>query len=219
MASLVPCLVELRAGFDRAAPDRSTGSDGWIGDAAHRNRRSDHNPDARGKVHAIDVTTELNESDLTMEKCVQLLVARCRLGAEERLTYIIFRRRIWSASAGWRERPYTEEDPHENHAHFSASNQPGLENSQASWHLEDIPVALTPADKQWITNTIASFVGDVSPRWTNEGTKVPDDDPNPTETVAAGVFYTGATARRIENAVGRIEAVLAEGSRSASPPS
>jgi len=225
MARLVACLVELRAEFDRVAPSRSTGSDGWIGDAAHQKRKSDHNPDSRSLVHAIDVTTGLNESDLSMEKCVQLLVARCRSGAEKRLTYIIFRRRIWSASAGWKQRTYTGDDPHENHAHFSASHEPGHENSQAPWHLEDIPVALTQADKQWLTSMVASFVGDVSPRWTNEGTKVPDSDPNPTETVAAGVFYVGATARRCENALARIEEKLAtppatgaKSSRPAPPP-
>ncbi|MFF5297366.1 hypothetical protein [Paractinoplanes globisporus] len=164
---LIPCLKALFADFDRIAPSRDHASDGSIGDAAHQHEVSDHNPDETGsvpihdadhinEVHAIDVDDDLRESDLTMEKCVQFLLARCRSGAEKRLRYIIYNRRIWSASSGWVQKTYTGSSPHTEHAHFSASYATNLEASTASWHLEDIPVALTAADKTWITNTIAA---------------------------------------------------------------
>src|SRR5690348_11972250 len=163
---LIPCLKALFAEFDRIAPSRDHASDGSIGDAAHQNEVSDHNPDETGsvpihdadhvnEVHAIDVDNNLRESDLTMEKVVQFLLGRCRSGAEKRLRYIIYNRRIWSASSGWAQKRYTGASPHTEHAHFSASYTSSLEASTASWHLEDIPVALTSADKAWITNTIA----------------------------------------------------------------
>jgi hypothetical protein len=169
MAILIPCLVQLRAEFNAIAPARAKGADGWIGDAAHQDRVSDHNPDETGavpihdadhvdEVHAIDVTTDLNESDLTMEKCVQFLLGRCRRDSDDprneaRLRYIIFDRRIWEAP-GWGQQTYTGPDPHTGHAHFSAEYITSLEADTASWHLEDIPVALTSADRTWIENTI-----------------------------------------------------------------
>lgn len=158
---LIPCLRALFMEFDRIAPSRNRASDGSIGDAAHQKEVSDHNPDETGsvpihdadhlnEVHAIDVDNNLRESDLTMEKVVQFLLGRCRSGAEKRLRYIIYNRRIWSASSGWVQKAYSGPSPHTEHAHFSASYDTLLEASMASWHLEDIPVALTDADKAWI---------------------------------------------------------------------
>jgi hypothetical protein len=168
-AILISCLARLRTEFNLIAPSRDKTSDGWIGDTAHQQEVSDHNPDETGsvpihdadkvnEVHAIDVDNNLNESDLTMEKVVQFLLGRCRSGAEKRLRYIIWNRRIWEASNGWRQRTYTGASPHTEHAHFSASYTTSLEASTASWHLEDIPVALTAADKTWIASQIKAAV-------------------------------------------------------------
>src|SRR4051812_26112300 len=93
---LIPSLKALFTEFDRIAPARGHASDGSIGDTAHQEEVSDHNADEVGsvpihdadhinEVHAIDVDSSLNESDLTMEKVVQFLLARCRSGAERRL--------------------------------------------------------------------------------------------------------------------------------------
>jgi hypothetical protein len=166
---LVSCLKELFAEFDRIAPNRDHASDGSIGDTAHQHEVSDHNPDETGpvpihdadhtnEVHAIDVDSDLREPGVSMETVVQFLLARCRSGAEKRLRYVIFNRRIWEASTGWRQRPYTGPSPHTEHAHFSASYDKAKEADPASWHLEDIPVALTADDKKWITAQIQAVM-------------------------------------------------------------
>ena len=176
----IPCLKQLFAEFDRIAPSRDHASDGSIGNAAHEAEVSDHNDDETGsvpihdadhihEVHAIDVDNNLNESDLTMEKCVQFLLGRCRSGAEKRLRYMIYNRRIWSASSGWVQKTYTGASAHTEHAHFSGSYESKLEASIASWRLEDIPVALTAADKTWIANTIKTEVQSIVTA-TNQGT-------------------------------------------------
>ena len=157
----------LFAEFDRIAPSRDHASDGSIGNTAHQEEVSDHNPDETGKVpihdadhinevHAIDVDNNLRESDLTMEKVVQFLLGRCRSGAEKRLRYIIYNRRIWSASSGWVQKTYTGASAHTEHAHFSFSYITSLEASTASYHLEEIPVSLTADDKAWIAANTAS---------------------------------------------------------------
>lgn len=156
---LVPCLVALRADFDETFPEREHGSDGWIGDPAHQSTDSDHNPDERGLVHAIDVTADLGPG-VTMQAVVDHLVGL----RDKRLTYIIFNRRIWSRSADWRPRTYTGKNPHTQHAHVSADDTPGRENDNSSFYLEEIPVALTPEDKKWIAAEIRKVVtGDADP--------------------------------------------------------
>lgn len=166
---LIPCLVRLRTEFNALCPTRAKNAEGWIGDAAHRSRTSSHNPDETGavpvhdadkvdEVHALDIDSDLRTAGLTMEMAVQHLLARCRAGSEKRLRFIIYARRIWEASNGWRQRTYTGTDPHVNHAHFDGSYDSTLEASAASWHLEDIPVALTADDKKWLSAEIAAQV-------------------------------------------------------------
>jgi hypothetical protein len=166
---LVPCLVKLRSEFTAIAPGRDRSSDGSVGDAAHQGSESDHNPDETGtvpirdadrinEVHAIDVDVDLRMPGLSMEMIVQHLLTRCRSGAEKRLRYIIFNRRIWSAGDNWRQRNYAGANAHDKHAHFSSSYDTKLEASTASWHLEDTPVALTADDKKWISAEIAKQV-------------------------------------------------------------
>jgi hypothetical protein len=162
---LVPCLGQLRTELNRLAPNRDKSSDGTIGDTAHQSRVSDHNDDEVGRVpirdadskhevHAIDLDVNLREPNLTMEMVVQHVVGRCRSGAEKRLRYVIYNRRIWEGSNGWRQRAYSGDNAHTQHAHFSASYETKLEASTASWRLEDIPVALTEADKKWLAAQI-----------------------------------------------------------------
>jgi hypothetical protein len=171
---LVPCLDRLRDDFNEVAPGRDRASDGTIADQNHEST-SDHTPDeisdalrrkdgdSRNEVHALDVDADLRVPGLSMEIVVQHLLSRCRSGAEKRLRYIIFNRRIWSASDGWRQEKYTGPNAHDKHAHFSSSYDTAREASTASWHLEDIPVALTADDKKWISAEIAKQVKAAQP--------------------------------------------------------
>jgi hypothetical protein len=168
---VVPCLVRLRAEFNTIAPDRDKASDGTIGDAAHSSS-SDHTPDEisdalRGKdpdkvneVHALDVDADLRVPGFSMERAVQHLLERCRSGAELRLRYIIFNRRIWSESTGWRQQAYAGPNDHSKHAHFSSSYIAAREASMASYHLQEaVPVTAPTADQ----NAAAAAGRDVDP--------------------------------------------------------
>lgn len=162
---LVPCLDQLRTELNRLAPNRDKSSDGTIGDTAHQSRVSDHNDDEVGRVpirdadskhevHALDLDKDLREPNLTLAMVVQHVVARCRSGTEDRLRYVIYDRQIAEASNGWKWRDYDGDSPHTEHAHFSASYETSKEADTRSWKLEDIPVALTSADKNWIAQQI-----------------------------------------------------------------
>jgi hypothetical protein len=166
---LVPCLTQLRTEFNRIAPNRDKTSDGSIGDPAHQNTNSDHNADEesdalrdhdaddKNEVHAIDVDIDLRVPGLSMEEVVQFTLRRCRSGAEKRLKYIIYNRRIWSASSGWIQKPYNGSNAHDKHAHFSASYETAREASTASWHLEDL-VAVTDEEIEKIADRVEQKV-------------------------------------------------------------
>jgi hypothetical protein len=162
---LVPCLGQLRTEVNALAPNRDKTTDGTIGNAAHQLSVSDHNDDEVGRVpirdadskhevHAWDADKDLREPNLTMGMIVDHVIGRCRSGAEKRLRYVIWDRRIAEASNGWRWRAYTGSSPHTEHAHFSASYETKLEADTSSWRLEDIPVALTDADKKWLVQQL-----------------------------------------------------------------
>lgn len=162
MATLVPCLVKLRAEFNAINPDRDKSSDGWIGDEAHQASRSDHNPDSRGLVHAIDVDeTGPWDGESFMAKVDRVRTAH-RDGKDDRLTYIIYEGRIASAKYGWVWRTYSGASPHDKHAHFSADDLPSRENSTRSFGVarpappKEEPVALTDAELTAIANKVWS---------------------------------------------------------------
>ncbi|MGX6605675.1 hypothetical protein ACWKSP_26605 [Micromonosporaceae bacterium Da 78-11] len=157
---LVPCLVGLRSEFDSLAPGRDHVSDGALGDTAHAHSSSDHNPDETGKtpsedadnvneVHAIDVDVDLKRPDWSMERCVQIIVTRHRVGADDRLQNVIYNRRIWSRSWSWQARAYTGSNPHDHHAHFSARYTSAQEADTRPWGLlaaaAPAPVSSKPA--------------------------------------------------------------------------
>jgi hypothetical protein len=129
---LIPAAKSLFAEFNELAPKRDKSSDGSVGDLSHQQGVSDHNPDETGatggssdsdksnEVHAIDVDNSGPWPDgKDMEWSVQTILGRCRSGAEKRLKYVIYNRRIWSGSGGWKQTAYSGANPHDHHAHFS----------------------------------------------------------------------------------------------------
>jgi hypothetical protein len=128
MARLVAAGVVLRSQVNRRWPDRDKASDGWIGDRAHSARVSDHNPDARGWVHALDIDADLlgpgrraKARKVAQELADQLIeYARSGEPGSERLKYVVFNNFIASGTYlkqfwTWRAGSWG----HEHHIHVS----------------------------------------------------------------------------------------------------
>jgi hypothetical protein len=137
MAFLAPALAKLRNEIDQLAPNRSTISDGWIGDPAHASRDSDHNPEPDGSVDAIDVTHDPG-SGADMNRISEQIKMDSRLRGGG---YLIWSGRIWNPDVSLSWRTYTGSNPHNHHMHVSVSDQG--QNSTADWldeREEDLPL-------------------------------------------------------------------------------
>lgn len=96
-------------------PHRSKNWDGTVGDLAHQERASDHNPDDTGMVCAADIT-----HDPTHGMNADQLAEHLRLSKDPRIKYIIYNRRIFSSAVRpWEWRHYSGSSPHDHHVHVS----------------------------------------------------------------------------------------------------
>lgn len=116
---LARSLETLRDEVNAIAPGRSRKSDGTIGDTAHQRGASDHNPTPAGVVCALDLT-----HDPAGGADMRRIAEHIRTRRHPCLRYVIFDRRIASASSGWAWRPYTGSNPHTKHCHVSVGNGP-----------------------------------------------------------------------------------------------
>ena len=129
MAKLVAAGVTLRAQINDRFAKRDKSSDGWIGDGAHQARVSDHNPDKRGWVHALDIDKDFGAKG-DAQKFANQLAAYCRLELDKgRIKYIVFNDRIASATANdwkWRGSGYG----HLHHIHISFTDKAEKDGSK-----------------------------------------------------------------------------------------
>ncbi|MFC0506526.1 peptidoglycan-binding domain-containing protein [Micromonospora costi] len=145
---LAPALAVLRAEVNQRWPHRDKASDGWIGDAAHQARKSDHNPDGDdSSVNAADFDRDGIDPLLLVRRCIE----------HPSTQYVIFDRTIWSRSRGFRPARYTGSNPHDKHVHVSVGHARSLEDSTRAWG---------------IATATASKLGDRTLRKGNKGSDV-----------------------------------------------
>jgi hypothetical protein len=121
---------QLREQIDDSYPDRDRTSDGWIGDTRHSARPSDHNPDAKGVVRAIDIDRDLSgkaKPDLMPDLADQLRL--CAKAGDKRISYVIFNGKIASSRMGWRWRKYSGSNLHNHHCHISFTTKGDTDGS------------------------------------------------------------------------------------------
>lgn len=131
-------LDKLRSQVNAAYPQRSKISDGWIGDAAHSSRDSDHNPNAADVVQAVDLTHDPAHGFDSWQFADVL-----RRNQDRRIKYCISNGRIFSSTTSpWAWRKYTGANAHAHHVHISVVDDPALYDSAAPWTT--VPLVIAP---------------------------------------------------------------------------
>lgn len=132
---LAPSLAVLRAEINARWPGRDKTSDGWIGDAAHQAQgsRSDHNPNTRGAVDALDVDRD----------GIDVYEVIAAVEQHPSSHYWIFNGLIADRDDGWVRRLYTGPNPHDKHLHVSIRQTRAAEQDTRPWGLvkedDDMP--------------------------------------------------------------------------------
>ncbi len=179
-------LQHVRMEFNLVFTIRDKRSDGSVGDLAHQQESaSGHNPDITGRaeyrdgdklneVRAIDVDNDLVPGSAIdwMERVVQYLVKRARAGHYIPFRYIIYKRRIWSRTDGWKTRRYNGANAHDHHAHFSGDYTQGADNWSGTLGLASVypgPGQISPGaganneeDKGVAVQDVADYVHGVA---------------------------------------------------------
>jgi hypothetical protein len=159
--ALAPSLVAFRSEVNARWPQRDKTSDGWIGDAAHSGRVSDHNPGARDLVHAFDTDEDLDGNPADGGPDAWPIVAQLIENRDPRVKYLIYEGRIISGNLGpspWQWRPYTGTNAHRHHVHLSILSTVEAEQDTSAWLAPKLgggpvpkPVPLEDDDMPYLT--------------------------------------------------------------------
>lgn len=165
------CLLTL---FDQVSPrypGRDTSNDGTLGDERHQATHSEHNPDARGIVRALDITHDPAHG-FDSYKFADYL----REHWDDRVQYLISNSRIANIDVGAKAwRPYNGSNPHDHHVHISARAddraddpkawdiQPFFDGSVA--HPQPVPVPFIPLDQRTIDAIATAAAGSDAARY------------------------------------------------------
>lgn len=130
-----PAIRALIAEANLIAPHRSKAGDGTIGDAAHGQRASDHNPEPDGTVDAADLTHDPAGGWDCHVRFRQLRESR-----DVRLSYVIFdgwwfRSYARDGTPAWTLMPYRGENKHRHHMHVSVNDE--HQNDVSRWFPQE----------------------------------------------------------------------------------
>ncbi len=147
---VAPSLKKLRDELNCKYPKRDKTSDGSIGDARHSASVSDHNPNSRRSVNALDIDKDgINTSWL-----IALLIK------DPRVNYVIFNRVIWSRVRGFKARRYTGANPHDKHIHVSILQTKAAESNTRQWFpASTSPVVVKPISAPKPSTLLAAYPG------------------------------------------------------------
>ncbi len=126
------------------APARNKKSDGTIGDIAHSQGNSDHNPWVKDSGGTMGIVTALDITHDSKNGCDCNVIAQfLQDKKDKRVKYVIWNRRIMNASAingsaAWAWRPYTGQNPHDKHIHISVQCDKLYCDDNQKWNVKTV---------------------------------------------------------------------------------
>ncbi len=153
----------------RISPHRRTSSDGICGDAAHQATHSDHNPDARGIPHAVDISQSTPGAPFWLPSYGLfdahaygwVIAERMKAGTETRVKYLVSFLNghdvIFDPAVSMTWRLNATGTEHASHLHVSFDYTLAAENSTAPFFL---PATPTPPPVVVIPPPVTTDLGD-----------------------------------------------------------
>ena len=199
---VVDALDVLLAQINAAAPGRSKASDGSIADDEHE-ESSDHYPKVLPGLGSIPTVTARDFTHDPGDGADMAVIAEAlRLSRDPRIKYVIFSRRIFSATTSpWVWRPYGGDNPHTAHAHVSVVAS-AVADDVSLW---EIGTDMTPDQAKMLEATNARVLAllDMQPA---HKTSWSDANPNGIEQVDL-VQQLNAMDARVAALAARVEAL------------
>lgn len=129
---LAPSLAALFAEINATWPARDRSIDGTVGDTSHAARKSEHNPNRDpnddvpdGLVTAVDI----DRDGIDVKRVINALIS------DHRTWYVIYDRKIYSRTYGFKARNYTGSNPHTSHLHVSLMQRKSACADTGSWGI------------------------------------------------------------------------------------
>lgn len=180
VSMLTPGMKNLGSQINRRFAFRSPTSDGAVGDYAHSQGSSGHNPDdtshdnaewdsdsdTKKEIRAIDVDKDLNDSyGIDMQEVINHMI---RLpGLSIVIRYIIYRGKIYHVRNGFAPETYIGDNKHTEHAHFSGAwSQASDENTSFDFKFDQLGVDMPVLDGADVTKIWAAEGGPANARIT-----------------------------------------------------
>lgn len=139
MAVLAPTLRVHRDEYINIKwPHRPRGLDGWIGDEAHQQRHSDHNPNSRGRVDATDTDSTQPPPPATPIHVPTVIASQL---IHPSTHYVIHDRRIMDADDLFMPHVYSGLNPHKYHIHRSIRQTAKAETSTVKYKFILAPMS------------------------------------------------------------------------------
>lgn len=215
---LAPTLVTLRSEVNRRWPLRDKTSDGTIGNTSHAAGTSDHNPDSRGVVCAIDLDEDVDRSTgpypsfypgQPLNQLLAELLASAKDGKLPQLYYLIYEGYIYSRTYGFAKRRYEGSNPHDHHMHISVYHTARLADSTEPWGIypREEDMALTTEDLGKIRAMLLSdsFVQEFTEKQLTRDGIIPNvfsgNVNNPEVTMRGALVEIGLDLQRIQSAI------------------
>lgn len=141
--SVTPAMLSQRSAFNTRFPNRRKGvnsSDGFVGDYAHQQSPSSHNPDdtpgskseytdadTKQEVRGSDTDENLNDSEHDMFDVIDAIIATPN--DVKRCKYLIYQDTVWSRNNNWKPAKYNGDY----HNHLHTSGDPVFDDDSSPW--------------------------------------------------------------------------------------
>lgn len=167
VSMLTPGMKNLGNQFNARWPSRDGASDGAVGDYAHQQGDSGHNPDdtqyhnaewdsdsdSKSEIRAIDVDNDLKDPVVTMQMVIDHMRKLPNLASVIR--YMIYNKKIYKSQNGFNPETYTGSSSHTEHAHFSgAYSDASDENKTFDFKFNELGDDVSEQD---VTNALNKF--------------------------------------------------------------